>query len=791
MLLLPIRLKSGSVLIGCLIWFFACRCPGAAESFGPVFPVPQEVVPGVGSFRLDETVTLAVPVNARAHDLFLARSLAANLAQWRGIAVRTVVTDQLPDSRVIVMGGRENPLVKQAEDRFGLMKGSRPPGEGYILAVLPEAIVVDGTDDAGAFHGLQSLRQLLNHAEPSLELPAIRIRDWPYKPIRGVKLYLPGRENIAFFKRFVADFMALYKFNYLFVEFNGAMRSDTHPEVNAGWLDLSRDLAFSRRDRPTGARGEYQDSPNQDVADGGIVEKEEVADLVAWARLHHVNFVPEVPSLSHSYYLLTRHRELADLAQANWEWPDAYDPDNPATYRLYFDILDEIIEATGPSMVHIGHDEWRVPLGNTDADDAAARRTQYIADLNRIHRHLSDRKIRTAIYGDHLLESVRGDEFSEQKTKDGEHYRWPGGLTRRQVETEIPKDILVFNWFWRDGREGQGEFNDIAVEDLGFEQVLGNFEPYIINYERRSARRSIKGGVPSSWAATNEFNFAKDLLYDFIGCANLTWSTHWLPESRLADIVQHELPIVRRYLSGGPLPSECGDAVHPLAVARSAAFPKEEMRAGLNPNLFREGTVISGNLAFDIPDMDGAEGGFAAAVGVSGSKPIEMPSVSNPIPIGADASSLIFLHALARPSTNMFAYKYVYNQEDSSDLMGYYEVVYEDGFVATVPIRYGYNILEWSSGLRATPRNQCYGARAVELGKSPEKRVTFFALEWPNPRLGRKIREVRLHGTRNFRSAAKSGPEMSANVIFLSAVSIVKPRGFPEPVSARSAEKPE
>ena len=54
--------------------------------------------------------------------------------------------------------------------------------------------------------------------------------------------------------------MALYKYNKLIVELNGAMRLDRHPEVNAGWIDLFKDLRYSRRDRSTGPHGEYQDS---------------------------------------------------------------------------------------------------------------------------------------------------------------------------------------------------------------------------------------------------------------------------------------------------------------------------------------------------------------------------------------------------------------------------------------------------------------------------------------------------------------------------------------------------
>ena len=84
------------------------------------------------------------------------------------------------------------------------------------------------------------------------EFRGVRIRDWPDKPFRGVKLYLPGRNNIPFFKRFVRDFMALYKYNTLIMEMNAGMRLDSHPELNSGWLEFARDANYSRRNYPPG-----------------------------------------------------------------------------------------------------------------------------------------------------------------------------------------------------------------------------------------------------------------------------------------------------------------------------------------------------------------------------------------------------------------------------------------------------------------------------------------------------------------------------------------------------------
>ncbi len=700
-------------------------CALSAPVDPPVFPVPQEMELKGAGFALKEPVRLVVPPAPTENDLLLGRELAADLGGRYGLNVSIEKTARLPVSGpFVLMGSIDNPLVKQYCAGHGLtITPANPGSEGYILEATANAVVVAGSDERGVFYGLQSLRQLAVRTPVGLGVPGIHIRDWPHQPFRGIKLYLPGRDHIGFFKRFVRDFMALYKYNKVIVEINGAMRLDRHPEVNAGWLDLFNDLRYSRRDRSTGPHGEYQDSPNQDVADGGVLEKSEVADLVQWARRYYIDFIPEVPSLTHSNYLLTRHRELADVPDA--EWPDAYCPSNPASYRLLFDVLDEVIEVVKPRMVHIGHDEWRAPLGSCLRCGDRDRGELYAQDVNKIHDYLAARGIRVAMYGDHLLERVRGKGSSDQKTRAGFLYQWPGALTPAQVKERIPKDILIFNWFWRDGREGSGEPNDVQLADWGFHQVFMNFDPGIQNYGRRSGRSSLMGGVPASWAATTEFNFGKDLIYDFLGCANLVWSKHWYDPKDLTAVVQALISDVRRRLSGAEPPSVAGDPVVAVKFA------------------------------------PGAE-----ATGIA---------------IGEDASSLIFLHASEKPAVNDFAYRHIFNFDDTADLLGHYEILYEDGLVETVPIRYGVNILERSWGAGRNPRSYCYGADAVETADG-----TYFAFEWVNPRFGKAIKQVTLRLSSGFRSSQGKMPD--PNAVLLRGISLVKQRTFPEPVKARPYE---
>ena len=777
----------------------ALAATSRAADAPPVFPIPQEIELTDAPFLLDEETVILLPAQPSEKDLELARFLQAHLADRHGLAVGTARADAVPaGKRVIVMGSVQNPLVqKQAAARGWEVSALKPGPEGYMLEAGPGAVVIAGSDDAGAFYGRQSPRQLMAPRAGGVVIRGARITDWPLLPFRGIRLYLPGQENIAFFKRFLRDFMALYKFNEVIIEMNAAMRFDRHPELNAGWREFAKDLNYSRRERPLGPGNYFTDSSHQDTGDGGVLEKSEVAGIVAFARELHIEVIPEIPSLTHSYYLLTRHRELAEIQAA--EWPDTYCPADPRSYELLFDVLDECVEVMKPKLVNIGHDEWRMPTGLDPRCKDLDVRDLLVQDIVKIRDHLAQRGVGTALWGDHFLENLRGKHLKRQTSPTGYVYDMPGALTPEQVQNLIPKDIVVLNWFW-DGRAVRrsaddappsGEHNDQQISRWGFRQIWGNLNPELSwqNYDARSRVAGILGGASSSWAASTEFNFGKDLMWRFLGTQNMLWSKHWPTRPELTAVVQSLMPAVRRNLSGTLPPSDEGDPVVAIDLRAQQTATVAPEPGGLDPAKLKTGAVAVGRATLQLSDPTATGGKYAVAVSNQGTGAPPFPVSSEAIPIGQDVSSLIFLHALAKPAGSQGAAGHIYNFSDAADLLGWYEVAYADGFVVNVPIRYGVNILEWDWAKRtAEGERYCYGADAVDIGARPEDGVTFFAYEWTNPRLGKVIKEIRLKGSLEFQSSRprSSTVTIPTNTILLRAVSAVQKRGFPDPVRATS-----
>jgi hypothetical protein len=399
---------------------------------------------------------------------------------------------------------------------------------------------------------------------------------------------------------------------------------------------------------------------------------------------------------------------------------------------------------------------------------------------------MSDKGIRVAMWGDHLLESVRNAGPREGISSTGVKYQKPGALPPSLVKESIPKDILVFNWFWVE------ESRDMELHDFGFTQLYGNFKPNISNWDERIKKINLAGGAPSSWAASNEFNFGKDLLMDFLGCANLVWSTHTLDQKDLASIVLELMPSIRSSLSAERIPSEDGDAVESIDISPHFNLACDSKVFNVDLSTLKTGEVHSRARVFNLSRSARETGKCAIAVGSVGTEENPLPPEIKGIPINEDVSSLIFLHASALPAGNQKAYYNIPDFFDTPDLLGWYEVVYEDGFKAIVPVQYGVNILEWNpggensldrrEGKTGSPQNAyCYMADPVLCSSGEtDNPISFFAYEWVNPRFGKKIKEVNLYGSLNYQSTQSSGnPEtrpMPGNAILLTGISKVVKR---------------
>jgi hypothetical protein len=243
------------------------------------------------------------------------------------------------------------------------------------------------------------------------------------------------------------------------------------------------------------------------------------------------------------------------------------------------------------------------------------------------------------------------------------------------------------------------------------------------------------------------------------------------------------------------IPSEDGNVVEPIDISSHFNISTDSKDFNINLSTLKSGELHNRSQVFNIAK---APGKCAVAVGSEGVEKNPLPLEVKGIPVNEDVSSLIFLQASALPSGNQKAYFNIPDYFDAADLLGWYEIIYEDGFKEIVPIQYGVNILEWNPGgskslntnegeTGSAQRTYSYEADAINCSSdAKENPITLFAYEWVNKRFGKKIKEVNLHGSVNYQALQTDYSKpvtkpMSSNAIILAGISKVKKREVPKP----------
>ncbi|MGE0441670.1 MAG: beta-N-acetylhexosaminidase [Gemmatimonadales bacterium] len=355
-----VRTTRAVVAVGVLSGLLACRSVG--DDAGPALLPRAATVSTAGSaFRLDQAVAVvAAPGDSAAAVTagFVRDALAPLAAASAG-------------SRVI---------------RLSVVPGGTR--EGYSIRVTADTVAIEGADADGLFWGVQSLRQLLPPAfEDSAArvagrwtIPAVAITDAPRFAWRGVLLDA-GRHffPVADIKRLI-DVAARYKLNIF----------HWHLTEDQGWR-----IAIDKYPRLTSVGAWRTEADGTRY--GGFYTKDEVRDIVAFARARHVIVVPEIEMPGHSTAAIAAYPWLGCTGrpvEVATQWgvhPEIYCAGNERVFGFLEDVLDEVVPLFPGPWFHIGGDEapkdrWR------DCPACQARiRAEGLADEEELQRWFTGR----------------------------------------------------------------------------------------------------------------------------------------------------------------------------------------------------------------------------------------------------------------------------------------------------------------------------------------------------------------------------------------------------------------
>ena len=673
----------------------------------PIFPFPQWARTNADAFALDTDVLIVADGDHAATAQFLANELQEQHAL-------TLTTDAVaPTDRATITLGLFGELPSNVAHEV------RQAG-GYTLAIKTNAIRITGYDAAGIFYGVQSLLQLVAAArgdgEPqddTILLPGVQIVDWPYKPLRAIHLYMPGRKHLPFFKRLLA-LLASLKYNTLFLEVGGGMEYKRRPEINRAW----EKFCVEADAYPGGATALYhrsqpftKDSTHTELGGGSFLTQQEVAELLAYAHSLHIEVIPEVQALSHCYYLCCAYPEIAE--RADDPWPDTCCPSNPLTYEVLFDVMAEVIEVFAPRIMHIGHDEvYHMGLCPRCQGKAAA---DLLADeIMQIYNFLAPQGVRLAMWGDKLLPFEAGGqggvEIIHTHPTTGEQTIFPETY---QAIAQLPRDILMSEWL--------GNSDPRAIDFFikqGFEVCCGNFggnfEAHAFpHWMERSAAPGVIGAQVPTWCEISEFALGYNgSIFNTLFSAPLLWWSHYqdLDREFLLQHIAARMPAVRRHLGEATVLTEASQnsllaQALPIANQVAPAFAPLRPAALLN---------------------------------------VQSPALT--ITVGAPANGLRFTHTCHtskhRRPTWAIANPY---EHPAANLLAYYTVRYADGEEVELPIHYGTHCARWDIPFGESHDAIPYAADPVAIERDPSgRRVTLYTYEWTNPQPHKAVADVTL-----------------------------------------------
>ena len=520
------------------------------------------------------------------------------------------------------------------------------------------------------------------------------------------------------------------------------MQYRRHPEVSRAWEAFCAEALAcpGGPDALQDSQWLFKNSTHTELAGGSYLSQDECRQIVQWCRENAIAVMPEVQSLSHSYYVCMAHPEIAEVAED--PWPDNYCPSNPRSYELYFELLEEIIEVFDPKLIHIGHDEAYI-FGFCPRCRERDAAEIYATDITTIHDWLAESGNRTAIWGDKPLEihHANGTTYGgveRRVTRYGREFYLPA--TNRCKEL-IPRDVLIFDWYWSLSYDSAR-----MLADLGYQTIYGNFHaPRFEDWKTHRENPALLGGETSLWCAVDDYSIGRNgSFHNILWAANDLWSDVD-PDAEREQVVSDVAAVMRHdRLRLSDLESVLQAPVElrfrPIDMTRAAArgmypgdSPSTDMRC------LPRGAQSLGGVEFVIPEGDAAT----------------VPTVdwhirsTPPVPIGGRADALAFVHTTTIPAMHAPTY---YSLDLGPNIIGAYVVTYEDGETLEVPLEYAMKIDSFNSGymigksgdMAATIGAYDYLADPVLSGTTEDGMYTLFMYEWVNPRPDEPIANVRL-----------------------------------------------
>ncbi len=378
------------------------------------------------------------------------------------------------------------------------------------------------------------------------------------------------------------------------------------------------------------AEGIWPPFPHDYAGGMETVEKSEVAEFVDYIRGYGIEVIPEVQSLGHVQFMTIAHPEIAECEEANML-------DRSSIDEMQADVPPD--DFYPHSYCPSNEKSYEILFDLIDEIVEVVRPVEYV--------HMGHDEV----YQIGICPKCRKERpdvlFARDVNRIHEYLNSKGlkmmiwadmlqPVTKYKTFAaidSIPKDIVLLDFIW------YFHMNDDIEDNLlskGFNVIFGNmYSSHYPRYESRICKNGVIGAEVSTWVRTTEYELAKEgKLYDFLYSAQMLWSDSYTEclRNTYDKLVSSLIPELREKLGNINYPSRMKNK--------------------------REFGIVNNS----------CDGNYKTGLSVK---------------TEAICDSIVFYHAAVEPLTRIPC--------GALDVIGKYELVYDDGETLYIPVTYGGN----------------------------------------------------------------------------------------------------
>jgi len=439
-----------------------------------LLPKPKQINYCLGNFYISGKTEIILDYNCNSHDFEAARLLKEEMQRFPGLKIQ----------------------INKAFHNTGnsiYLKKCDGETEEYTIEIKESDIVVRGSDDAGLFYGVQTLRQIIR--QNGVALPCLYIKDAPYFKSRGF-FHDVTRGKVPTLKTLkeLVDRLSFYKINQLqlYIEHTFAFKNSS--EVWVGKDPLTA---------------------------------QEILELDDYCIKRNVELVPSLSTFGHLYEVLVTKSyshlcELDNSYGTPFTWYDrmahhTIDVSNEESIEFIKNMIQEFIPLFSSNKFNICCDET-FDLGkgkSSKLNKKIGTGKLYIDFLNTIIKYVKGYGKEVMFWGDVI---VKHNEYLK----------------------EIPKDVICLNWaYYPEVLENDTKI--IALSGIkqyvcpgvgGWNRLMNSLDSSFVNISKMigyGKKYGACGVLNTDWGDYGHINLFANSMPGMIYGASLSWN----PEDKI------------------------------------------------------------------------------------------------------------------------------------------------------------------------------------------------------------------------------------------------------------------